>query len=287
MSNYKICFLIMALAMTSTQIRGADKPDEVPFKLAQGFGIVLRGEIGATRDMNFLLDTGAVPSVLSQRAASRMGIRGVMGSLTVLNKEGQSEYVTVDEVRLGWIHAARLPMVVVDLARLEQRLGTRIDAIVGLDFFAGQDISIDYQHRKITRGLSGQARHVVPVEVYGVGGAPFWVLPVSLDGKAIRVLLDTGANDLGLFAPRAETPFKLVSGGTIAHASAAGDGKAIVLPPMTLVLSDRKFKNQVVVVLGQPPDALRGIDGVMGPVALGITRIELDWGQKCLRWDTR
>jgi predicted aspartyl protease len=287
MSNYKICFLIMALAATSTQVRGTGKPDEIPFKLAQGFGIVIRGEIGPSQDMNFLLDTGAVPSVLSQRAASRMGIRGVMGSLTVLNQGSQSEYVTVDEVRLGWIQAVRLPMVVVDLTHLEQRLGTRIDAIIGLDFFAGQDISIDYQHRKITRGLSGQARHALPVEVHSVGGAPYWVLPISLDGKAIRVLLDTGANDLGLFARRAETRFKLVSGGTIAHASAAGEGKAIVLPPMTLVLSDGKFKNQVAVVLGEPPDALREIDGVLGPTALGITRIELNWGQKCLRRDTR
>jgi predicted aspartyl protease len=287
MSNYKICFLIMTLAMTSSPIRGTDKPDEIPFKLAKGFGIVIRGEIGATRDMNFLLDTGAVPSVLSQRAAARMGVRGVMGSLTVLNQESQSEYVTVDEVRLGWIHAARLPMVVVDLAHLEQRLGTRIDAIIGLDFFAGQDISIDYQHRKITRGLSGQARHAVPVEVYSVGGAPYWVLPISLDGKAIRVLLDTGANDLGLFAPRATRTFKLVSSESIAHASAAGQGKAMVLPSMTLVMSDGKFKNQAAVVLGEPPDALREIDGVLGPMVLGITRIELDWGQKCLRWDTR
>jgi len=282
MSNYKICFLFMVLAVTSTQIRGADKPDELPFKLAQGFGIVIRGEIGATRDVNFLLDTGAVPSVLSQRAAARMGIRGVRGSLTVLNQESQSEYVTVDAVRLGWIQAPRLPMVVVDLAHLEQRLGTRIDAIIGLDFFAGQDISIDYKQRKITRGLSGQARHAVPV-----GGAPYWVLPISLDGKAIRVLLDTGANDLGLFAPRATRTFKLVSSESIAHASAAGEGKAMVLPSMTLVMSDGKFKNQAAVVLGEPPDALREIDGVLGPMALGITRIELDWGQKCLRWDTR
>lgn len=287
MSNNKICFLIMTLAMTSTPIRGTDKPDEIPFKLAQGFGIVIRGEIGATRDMNFLLDTGAVPSVLSQRAAARMGVRGVMGSLTVLNKEGQSEYVTVDEVRLGWIHAAHMPMVVVDLAHLEQRLGTRIDAIIGLDFFAGQDISIDYKQRKITRGLSGQARHAVPVEVYSVGGAPYWVLPISLDGKAIRVLLDTGANDLGLFAPRATRTFKLVSSESIAHASAVGEGKAMVLPSMTLVMSDGKFKNQVAVVLGEPPGALREVDGVLGPMALGITQIELDWGQKCLRWDTR
>ena len=287
MSNIKIFLLVIALALNSTFARGADKPGELPFKLVQGFGIVVRGEIGPTNDMNFLLDTGAVPSVLGQRAAAQMGIRGVRGSLTLLNKESQAEYVTVDEVKLGWIRADRLPMVVVELAHLEQRLGTRIDAIIGLDLLVGQDISIDYKHRKITRGLSGLARHSVDVETFTASGAPYWVVPISLGGVGFRVLLDTGANDVGLFAPRASKPFKLVRSETIAHESATGEQKAFAMPPMTLVLSDGKFKNQVAVIVGEAPGALREIDGVLGPTALGITRIELDWEQKCLRWDTQ
>lgn len=285
MSNIKICLLVTALVVSPTMAQCADTPGEIPFKLAQGFGIVIRGEIGSMRDLNFLLDTGAVPSVLGQRAASQMGIRGARGSLTLLNKDSQAEYVTVDEVQLGWIRTVRLPMVVVDLAHLEQRLGTRIDAIIGLDLFVGQDISIDYKHRKITRGLSGLARHSVAVETFIASGAPYWVVPISLGGKALRVLLDTGANDLGLFAPRASTPFKLVRSEAIAHESATGEDKAVTMRPMVLVLSDGKFKNQVAVVLGEAPGALQEIDGVLGPTALGITRIELDWGQKCLRWD--
>jgi len=238
-------------------------------------------------DMNFLLDTGAVPSVLGQRAAAQLDIRDERGSLTILNKESQAEYVTVDEVQFGWIRAARLPMVVVELAHLEQRLGTRIDAIIGLDMLVGQDISIDYKHRKITRGLSGLARHSVDVETFTASGAPYWVVPISLGGVGFRVLLDTGANDLGLFAPRGSKPFKFVRSETIAHDSVAGEQKAFAMPPMIFVLNDGKFKNQVAVIVGEAPGALREIDGVLGPTALGITRIELDWEQKCLRWDTQ
>src|SRR6266481_4979802 len=161
MSNFKICLLITALAMSSTLARGADKSGEIPFKLVQGFGIVVQGEIGSRHDLNFLLDTGAAPSVLSQRAASQMGVRGGRSSLTVQNKDIQAEYAEVEDVKLGWVHADRLPMVVVDLAHLDLRLGIRIDAIIGLDLFVGQDISIDYKHRTITRGLSGLARHSI------------------------------------------------------------------------------------------------------------------------------
>jgi len=287
MSNIIISVLGLALAVNSTFARGADKPEELPFKLVQGFGIVVRGEIGSMQDLNFLLDTGAVPSVLGQRAAAQMGIRGVQAPLTLLNKENQAEYVTVEDVQLGWIRAARLPMVVVELAHLEQRLGTRIDAIIGLDMLVGQDISIDYKHRKITRGLSGLARHSVDIETFSASGAPYWVVPISLGGVGFRVLLDTGANDLGLFAPRGSKSFKFVTSDTIAHESAVGEQKAFTMPPMMLVLSDSKFKNQVAVIVGEAPGALREIDGVLGPTVLGITRIELDWQQKCLRWDTQ
>ena len=287
MSNFKICLLITVLALTTTLVRAAEKSDEISFKLVQGFGIVVRGDIGRLHDMNFLVDTGAVPSVLGQRAASQLGIRGTRGPLTVLNKDSQAEYVTVDEVKLGWICADHLPMVVVDLAHLEQRLGIRLDAIIGLDLLSGQNISIDYKHRIIARGLSGLARHSVEVETFSAAGAPYWIVPISLGGATLRVLLDTGANDVALFAPRASTPFKLASNQTIAHQSAAGEQSAITLPPMTLVLSDAKFKNQSAIVVGEAPGALREIDGVLGPTALGIVRIEFDWEQRRLRWDTQ
>jgi hypothetical protein len=178
-------------------------------------------------------------------------------------------------------------MVILELAHLEQRLGSRIDAIIGLDMLVGQDISIDYKHRKITRGLSGLARHSVDVETFTASDAPYWVVPISLGGVGFRVLLDTGANDLGLFAPRGSKPFKFVKSETMVHDSAAGEQRVFTMPPMMLVLSDGKFKNQVAVIVGEAPSALREIDGVLGPTALGITRIELDWGQKCLRWDTQ
>jgi len=151
----------------------------------------------------------------------------------------------------------------------------------------GQDISIDYKHRKITRGLSGLARHSVDVETLTASGAPYWVVPISLGGAGFRVLLDTGANDLGLFAPRGSGRFKFVRSETIAHDSAAGEQKAFAMPAMNLVFNDGQFKNQVAVLLGEAPGALREIDGVLGPTALGITRIELDWEHKCLRWDTQ
>ena len=195
MSNIKPFLLVMGLALNSTLARGADNPGELPFKLVQGFGIVVRGEIGSAKDMNFLLDTGAVPSVLGQRAAAQLGIRGERGSLTLLNRESQAEYVTVDDVQVGWIRAARLPMVVVELA--PRRLGTRIDAIVGLDMLVDKTsaltISIEDYPRVVgflcgTRWMGNFHRCGCAL----LGGSHL------VGGVEFRVLLDTGANDLAL-----------------------------------------------------------------------------------------
>ena len=117
----------------------------------------------------------------------------------------------------------------------------------------GQDISIDYKHRKITRGLTGLARHSVDVETFTASGAPYWVVPISLGGVEFRVLLDTGANDLGLFAPRGQSRSNLSGVKRLPMTSAAGQQKASAMPPMKLVLSDGKFKNQVAVMQARHP----------------------------------
>ena len=59
------------------------------------------------------------------------------------------------------------------------------------------------------------------------------------------------------------------------------------LQPSLLVIGDASFQKQQAFALARPPgNALLQIDGVLGPTALGITRIEFDWEHECLRWDT-
>jgi hypothetical protein len=166
-------------------------------------------------------------------------------------------------------------MVVVDLARFERLLGTRIDAIIGLDILARQNFSIDYKRRRITPGSSGSTQHVMPVEILTFSGTPYWVLPINLGGHIFRVLLDTGANDLGLFAGHTPKP----------DLDLPGAATTRPLRPLPLTMGDMLVKKQLTVVLDEPPGALHQIDGLLGPTALGITRIEFDWEHKCLRWD--
>jgi len=272
--------------LSVTLARGARIPGEIPFKLVHGFGIVVQGQVGPLFNLNFLVDTGAVPSVLSERVALRIGISGAKGPLALLDKDLGAEYVTVDDVRFGWVHARGLPMVVIDLESFSHFLGTRIDAIVGLDVLVRQAFSIDYKRRSITPGLSEKARHAVQVGIYFNWDAPYWVLPVTLGGQIRRVLLDTGANGLVLFAGPSRRNVTELAGKTIRSTKLTGKIEGRTLQPSLLVMGDGSFQKQLAVELeNQRGVALLEIDGVLGPTALGITRVEFDWEHKCLRWD--
>ena len=281
-----VLLIVTAAILGATFARGARVPDEIPFKLVRGFGIVARGEIGSESNLNFLFDTGAVPSVLSQRIASRIGIAGGKASLALMDRTLTAEYVTVNDVRFGWIRANALPMVVLDLEDLSHVLGIRIDAIVGLDLLDSQTFSIDYRHRLITPGLSGNTRHVLPVEIYVRGGAPYWVLPVILGGQPFRVVLDTGADGLALFAGHAGRHVADTAIGPISNAKVTGEFATRALQPSLMVMGDATFQKQQAVEMVNPrATALPEIDGVLGPTAVGITRVEFDWEHMCLRWD--
>jgi predicted aspartyl protease len=284
----RFCILLLIAAQCAAVAHADQTSEQIPFKLALRFGIVVKGAIGPRNNLNFLIDTGAVPSVISEILAAQLGMTGPKSSYSMLDKSSSAEYVTADDVRFGWIHANRLPMIVLNLEQLGENLGLRIDAIVGLDIFAGQSFGIDYKHHWISPHLSGKTRHAVPVEINLSGTAPYWVLPVGLGGRMLRVLLDTGADNVTLFAESTTshvTDMKLVFKRPV---PVNGEFETRALQPSLLLIGDSSFRKQSVFQLQNPRDAaFPKIDGVLGPTALGITRIELDWENKCLRWDTK
>ena len=55
---------------------------------------------------------------------------------------------------------------------------------------------------------------------------------------------------------------------------------------MRFVMGDMALNNQLANVIEEPHGTLRELDGVLGPTALHMTRIEFDWEHQCLRWDS-
>ena len=54
---------------------------------------------------------------------------------------------------------------------------------------------------------------------------------------------------------------------------------------MQFVMGDMALNNQIATVTQEPHGKLGELDGVVGPAALHMSRIEFDWEHQCLRWD--
>jgi Aspartyl protease len=82
-----ILFLIWGFTFAGASAVGelhtTDKRVEIRFKLYQGYIIVVQGSIGTLQKLNFVIDTGAVPSVVDPRVAQKLGLNGTSQSVSV------------------------------------------------------------------------------------------------------------------------------------------------------------------------------------------------------------
>lgn len=98
--------ILGALLLGSLTSPAAEPDTEVRFKLYRGYTIVVQGSIGSLNKLNFLIDTGAVPSVLDQRIARKLRLVGKEESVSVFSGSLRALRVEVADVQLGPIRAA-------------------------------------------------------------------------------------------------------------------------------------------------------------------------------------
>ncbi|MBZ5670754.1 MAG: retropepsin-like domain-containing protein [Acidobacteriia bacterium] len=109
-----VSFLLVAFAS-----RADPPPGEIPFELCPGYTIVAEGEIGSLKGLRFLIDTGAMPSVLDERIAHQLHLSGKAQSVTVFSRKIKGQGVVLPSLKFGPIQVVSLPILVRDLTFLE------------------------------------------------------------------------------------------------------------------------------------------------------------------------
>ena len=87
---------------------GEEAVAHLPFKLHRGFAIVVRGSIGNARNLNFLLDTGASPSVVDRRVAQKLHLQVSSGQLSTFTQKVAVDQSVAADIHLGPFHADQL-----------------------------------------------------------------------------------------------------------------------------------------------------------------------------------
>ena len=254
----------------------------VPFVLHRGYTIVVHGSIGGRKGLNFIIDTGAVPSVVDRRLSHRLGLVGTADRVSVFARTAPAERVVLPAVDVGPVHAVAVQALVEDLSFIERGLGVRIDALIGLDMLGKTNFSIDYGASRLRFDP-----YFDPTDVWAhmAEVADYVMVEIELNGIPVHLMVDTGVNHLILFEGRTEGLLATNHLQTEKASSTIGGSVRLrqVEPPIAR-LGRTPLPVASVLVLETPANLSLAIDGLLGVAALKPVRVDFNFEQRAIGW---
>ena len=281
------CVVLCAtLGFTSSAV--GQKQTELPFRLIDGWAVLVQGTLGGVPNRAILIDTGAVPSAISKEMAKKLGLLGSAEQVSVMNRAMNVERVRVPKVQVGPVAADAFEMVAADLGAIEQALHARLDAVIGLDLLARQNFAIDYRSKKLLFGRAVQSADSATFQLKHAAGGAYVLVPMESGGEKFQMLLDTGTKDITLFRPRLKgslRQIRLSSEDVTVNAGGSSQINKVVIPLVRLGSISRK--QQDAYVWTTPEAELRDFDGMLGPTSLGAIAVEFDFDRNIMILRTR
>src|SRR5215472_10645515 len=124
----------------------------LPIRLYWDYLVVVQGSIGNHKNLNFLVDTGASPSVIDRKIAHNLSLAEQPSRVNLSNKAFKTHVVTLPSLVLGPIRAESLPVLTEDLSYFQKALGHKVDGIVGLDVLRKSSFTINYRAKEMLFG---------------------------------------------------------------------------------------------------------------------------------------
>ena len=266
---------------TRQQAIGSQPAGEIPFELLHSCLVVVRGSLNGVKGRNLLIDTGSSPTVLDAEMARMLGIRGGTADLVTLQGHIAANNALLSSVTVGPVTARSVPVFIADLSHSLKDVGMRIDALVGLDVLKGADFVIDYRSHRIIFGPAPRYRDSVSFEA----DPPFIFVAMDIDGKAKRLLVDTGAE--GLFIFRTQNTTGQIAAKVMPRRSSLvaleHNRVEVEIPEVRLGTLERK--RQRAAIEDMPDRSSSDFDGLLGPLALGIFQVVFDFHRQKLGWN--
>jgi predicted aspartyl protease len=295
--NFRLWFLCSALVLSQmcfsqTQsappIRNRDLPGasprvEIPFKLYRDYLIVVQGSVGTFDKLNIVIDTGVDPPAVDARIANKIPSTSGVHKLALLNQNVDVRQVVLPSLQVGPIRAKSLLAVVQDLSPFEQACGIRIDAVVGFGVLSLSSFSIDYRAKKIVFGPVESSQSAVPFDT----GPPVLTVQLRIKGEPVRVLVDTGADELVLFECQLHGRLRQLPASGVLKRFFNGAGKEYELREVWLMgvrLGATDFGVQKGLEADGNANCGRSFDGVVGIRSLGLKSVAFDFEHRSLSW---
>jgi hypothetical protein len=278
----RVGIVLFALALFGSAAAAAGSPKEVPFRIYRSYAIVVRGSIGSLKNLNFLVDTAAVPSMLDWRIARKLHLAREAGQMSVLTRNLQTERAIAPDVELGPLHTNELPVVVEDLSFAEADLGTRLDAIVGFDFLGQLPFTIDYESKMITYGPIDPSFATIKY----VPGLSYVLVEFQIRQQKLALVVDTAASDLILFESAIRACISAIKITGVKRWSNLGGEVTVSEALLTQAyLGTMPWDERTAYILENDRARPSGVSGLLGVASLKTKRVAFDPNRKLLAWE--
>jgi hypothetical protein len=266
MPRTALVLLVLVIALMARS--DAAVPAEISFRFTDGFICIEARVERSGEPLNLLLDSGAGVSVLDVRTARRMGLKlGRAQSVRGVGSEAAAYSLAPVHASAGSVELPPFPMAV-DLSMADELCSRPIHGLIGVDFFQGRIVQIDYVKRCL---------RVVDSPSEGAQRLPFEIrngvmcVPVAVNDSQPRwTRFDTGCNDsLHWVVPRPQDRARR-TGTSIGFVSDAQDTSL-----MAVKLGSRTMEQVKTSLHGRA--LFEGEAGLLGNGLLSRFLVTVDW----------
>ncbi len=254
---------------------------KLPIRLYWGYLVVIEASIGNIRKLNFLVDTGAYPSVIDQKIARRLGLAEQPARVNLSKNSVETRLVVLPSLLLGPIRADSLRVLSEDLSFIQKTVGHKVDGIVGLDVLRKSSFTIDYRTKEMLFGPVGSLSFSAPFTT----DTPIVTIRMGFENRQLRLVVDTGDPNLVLFQSRLPETTGLQTLGTEEITDVSGTFQLRKVRIPEVYLGKEPLGEQVAFVVDDRKDDGDNFDGVLGIKGPQFWKIALDFEHRRFSWE--
>jgi predicted aspartyl protease len=254
---------------------------KLPVRLYGGYLVIAEGAIGNIRKLNFLVDTGACPSVVDQKIALDLKLSEQPERVNLWNKSVQAGQVVIPSLSLGPVRVDAVPVLSEDLSFLQKALGFKVHAIVGMDVLRNSSFTINYKTKEILFGSPESLTYSVPFDT----DTPVVTVGMGFQGRRLRMVVDSGGPDLTLFRSRVSESAGLQTLGTETVADAGGTFQRTKVRISEVYIGKETVGAQNAFLVDDRKDEGDDFDGVLGIKGLQFWKVAFDFENRRLSWN--
>jgi len=251
----------------------------VPFRLVEGFLVVVKGSIGERHDLNFVIDTGTHRTVIGERIARALGAPRSLQEMQVFGEDMVTSGTELAGLRIGPILEADLSVLTADLQPLAERFSLKLDALIGMDVLGERCLTIDYAAQRLGFVCDG----VWPAQAPLDRRAPYPVVEASVNGTSYRLMVDSGSAAIVIFETAIPAGRTIEAEGEADGTHLTGTTRLTWFTPGRLGLGGFTVGTPPVFIM-KGAGGMPEYDGVFGTGWLPGDKVRLDFARRVVSW---